>query len=668
MKEKVKSVFILSTAVLSFISFWRASSIVLCDFGSSAFYAGGIAAKAYGPAFPYFILAVMFLAGLLLMAYIESSSLFTRGGVYVVVKQSMGKTLAKFSVSALVFDYLLTAPISSVSAGLYLSYFLKTLFEHFSININLNPRLVAIVFSLIIIFYFWRENIKGVKESSQKNVRIIIFSGVVGLLLLFLSIFTVYKRGFSLPPFKFSFNQDSLGWLKDIDFLRPIGFVGILIAFGHSVLALSGLETLAQVYREIEDPKIPNLKKSVLVIFIFSLFFTGFLTFLSALIIPFDKIVSEYSENLLSGLAMELEVPLGFRLFLKFAVVMSAFFMLVGAVNTAIVGANGIINRVAEDGILPQSIRKLHPKYGTTYRIISFVALLQALIVIFSRGDVFILGEAYAFGVLWSLTFDVASLILLRFKKYDAEREWYYPLNVQWKKYKVPVGLIILFIIIFSLSFINLFTKKVATIGGLSFSIILYLIFSYFEKREDASSKDIHKIYDDTQEEKVNIVTQESIESLFKNLSKENRVLVAVRNPNNLVHLKWVFENFDDETTDIVVLYVKVEKGYDTPSDLEFLNHQEKDLFREVILMAEKYGKTVSPVVVHSNEPLYIILLCAIVGGFSKIVMGVSASMGAEIQMENIVLWWGMLRPKGFSSKIEVDIVWQSRKLSYVLS
>lgn len=668
MKEKIKSVFILTTAVLSFISFWKASSIVLCDFGSSAFYAGGIAAKAYGPAFPYFIVAVMILAGFLLMAYIESSSLFTRGGVYVVVKQSMGKTLAKFSVSALIFDYLLTAPISSVSAGLYLSYFIKTLFEYFSINININTRLVATLFSLTVIFYFWRENIKGVKESAEKNVKIVIFTGIVGFVLLFLSIFTIYKRGFSLPPFEFRFTDESLGWAKNIELLKPIGLIGILMAFGHSVLALSGLETLAQVYREIEDPKIANLKKSVLVIFLFSFFFTGFLTFLSALIIPFDKIISEYSENLLSGLAMELEAPFGLRLFLKFAVVLSAFFMLIGAVNTAMVGANGIINRVAEDGILPQSIRKLHPKYGTTHKVITAVALLQALIVIFSGGDVFILGEAYAFGVLWSLTFDIAALILLRFKKYDADREWYYPLNLEWKKYKIPIGLILLFIVIFSLSFINLFTKKIATIGGLSFSVILYFVFSYFEKREDNSSRDIHKIYDDTQEEKVNIVTQNNIDELFKNLKKNQKILVPVRNPNNLVHLKWVFENFNDEDTDIVVLYVKIEKGYDTPSNLEFLNHQEKELFREIILMAEKYGKTISPVVVHSNEPLYIILLCAILGNFSKIVMGVSGSMGAETQMENIVLWWGMLRPKGFNSKIEVNIIWQSRKLSYNLT
>jgi amino acid transporter len=52
--------------------------------------------------------------------YIESCAMFTRGGVYRVVKEAMGGTLAKLSVSALMFDYMLTGPISGVSAGQYI--------------------------------------------------------------------------------------------------------------------------------------------------------------------------------------------------------------------------------------------------------------------------------------------------------------------------------------------------------------------------------------------------------------------------------------------------------------------------------------------------------------------------------------------------------------------
>jgi amino acid transporter len=667
MNKKIKNILVLNTAVLSFISFWRAGSIVLCDFASSAYYAGGIAAKAYGPAFPYFILAVMILAGFLLMTYIESSSIFTRGGVYMTVKTSMGKSMAKFSVSALVFDYLLTAPISAVSAGLYLAYLLEIIFPYLKIGWNINPRGVAVIFSLIMIAYFWRENIKGVKESSENNLRIIIFTGVVALLLLVLSVYTVTKIGFKWPEFRLEFNKESLGWTSYFSFLKPVGLIGIIMAMGHSILALSGLETLAQVYREIEDPKIKNLKKAVVFIFISALIFTGFLTFLSAVIIPYDKIISSYSENLLSGLAMELSIPYAARVVMKTLVVISALLILVGAVNTAIVGANGILNRVAEDGILPDSIRKLHPKYGTTYKIITLIAVLQAIIVILSGGDVFLLGEAYAFGVLMSLTFNLLSLIFLRFKKSMEPREWIFPLNIKSGRYEIPVGLIILFLIIFSLFLMNLLTKKIATISGITFSVVLYIIFTYSEKKQ-SHEIDLHDIEGEVDDEKVNIATENDILNIFKDFKKTERILVPVRNPNNLTHLKSVLETANDDNTDIIVLYIKVEKGYEYSSDYENLTNDEKDLFRKVILLAEKYGKTIHPLIIFSNDPIYIIVYTAFYGRVNKIVMGVSGRMGAEAQLEELAITWGMIKPKDFNGKIEIDIIWESRTLSYTLT
>ncbi len=105
--------------MLSFISFWRAAAIVLSDLASSAYYVGGIAETAIGKSAPWFILSIMLFSYAVRAVYIESCSMFVRGGVYRVVHEAMGGTLAKFSVSALMFDYVLTGPISGVSAGLY---------------------------------------------------------------------------------------------------------------------------------------------------------------------------------------------------------------------------------------------------------------------------------------------------------------------------------------------------------------------------------------------------------------------------------------------------------------------------------------------------------------------------------------------------------------------
>src|SRR5207244_304112 len=143
-------VLIATTAMLSFISFWRAAAIVLNDLASSAYYAGGIAEKAIGKAAPWFILAIMLFSYAVRAIYIESCSMFVRGGVYRVVKEAMGSTMAKFSVSALMFDYILTGPISGVSAGQYLAGFLKDLFRYAHLSLVLPANFTAAVFAVLV--------------------------------------------------------------------------------------------------------------------------------------------------------------------------------------------------------------------------------------------------------------------------------------------------------------------------------------------------------------------------------------------------------------------------------------------------------------------------------------------------------------------------------------
>src|ERR1700720_4491895 len=116
----VAKVLVATTAMLAFISFWQAAAIVLNDLASSAYYAGGIAEQAVGRSAPWFIIGVILFSIGVRVVYVESCSMFTRGGVYRVVKEALGGTLAKLSVSALMFDYILTGPISGVSAGQYI--------------------------------------------------------------------------------------------------------------------------------------------------------------------------------------------------------------------------------------------------------------------------------------------------------------------------------------------------------------------------------------------------------------------------------------------------------------------------------------------------------------------------------------------------------------------
>src|SRR6266480_1789853 len=152
-RSTTTKVVVATTVALSFISFWRASAVVLADLASSAFYVGGIAEHAIGKSAPWFILAVMFFSFAVRSVYMESCSMYVRGGVYVVVRDAMGPFLARLSVSALIFDYILTGPISAVSAGQYLGRLINEISELFRQDYRLDPNHFAAFFGVVVTAY-----------------------------------------------------------------------------------------------------------------------------------------------------------------------------------------------------------------------------------------------------------------------------------------------------------------------------------------------------------------------------------------------------------------------------------------------------------------------------------------------------------------------------------
>src|SRR5271157_1832226 len=383
-KPAVK-VFVATTVMLTFISFWRASAIVLSDLASSAYYAGGDAEKVIGKSAPWFILAVMLFSYAVRALYIESSSMFVRGGVYRVVKEAMGGTLAKFSVSALLFDYVLTGPISAVSAGQYLAGFIKDMGVYMHRPLNFSDDHFAAGLAVIVVGYFWWKNTQGMHESSQKALQIMVITTVMVVILLIWCTITVLRAPIQLPPNPLHpgvipLNKESLGWLNGT-WASHITWIILFVGFGHSVLAMSGEETLAQVNREIEHPKLKNLEKTGLVIFIYSLLFTSLVSFFAVMIIP-DKVRPDYFANLIGGLAMNVVGPYTLRLFFQGFVVIVGALILSGAVNTAIVGANGVLNRVSEDGVLTPWFRHPQKRFGTSYRIINMIVGLQIFTIV----------------------------------------------------------------------------------------------------------------------------------------------------------------------------------------------------------------------------------------------------------------------------------------------
>ena len=616
-------VLVATTAMLVFISFWRAAAVVLNDMGSSAFYAGAIAEHFVGKTAPWFILAIMLLSYAVRAVYIESCSMFVRGGVYRVVKEAMGGTLAKFSVSALMFDYILTGPISGVSAGLYLAGLLNELLHHAHSSFVLNVNWTAALFAALVTVYFWWQNIKGIPESSEKALRIMYVTTVMVVMMIAWCAYTLWVRGAHLPPWphlsNLVYSNDALGWLRHTSLPYTVGLIGILVGLGHSVLAMSGEETMAQVYREIEHPKLRNLEKAGFVIFLYSLIFTAGVAFFAVMIIP-DSVRNNFFDNPIGGLAMYLVGPLSLRLVFRAFVVVVGVLMLAGAVNTAIVGSNGVLNRVSEDGILPHWFRHPHGRFGTSHRLLNLVVGLQLLTILLSRGNIFVLGEAYAFGVMWSFAMKGLAVLVLRYKR-PGEREFRVPLNLRVRNIEIPLGLGLITITLFALCVINLFTKQVATLSGVAFTIIFFAVFTASEKMTRKRTTD-HAELDQFNLEPGEGLTPEAVGV------RPGNILVMVRNYNTLYNLGAVLDRVDTHKHDVVVLHLRfLTRAGSGEYELEaeqLFSVEEQQLFTRALELAEKKGKTIHLAVAAATEKWDAILRAAQSLRSSAVVLGPS--------------------------------------------
>src|SRR5215469_13973931 len=639
--SRVPQVVLATTAMLSFISFWRAAAVVLNDLASSAFYAGGIAEKAIGPSAPWFILAVMLFAYAVCQMYVESCSMFVRGGVYRVVKEAMGGTLAKFSVSALMFDYILTGPISGVSAGLYLAGFLNDLLRYAKINLVLPPNGTAAVFAAGVTIYFWRENIKGIEESSEKAARIMEFTTIMVVLMIGWCGYTLWVNGGHLPPLpapaNLHFSPEARGWLHDLP--EVIGVIGILVAFGHSVLAMSGIETLAQVYREIEHPKLPNLKKTAFVVFIYSMLFTSLVSFFAFIIIPNAQERLGYADNLIGGLAMNVVGSFPLRLAFHAFVVVVGIMILAGAVNTAIVGSNGVLNRVSEDRVLAPWFRHPHPRYGTSHRIINLVVGLQLLTILLSGGNVILLGEAYAFGVIWSFAMKGLAVLVLRYTE-AGPRQFRVPLNLKLGRVEIPIGLGLITLLLFATAIINLFTKQVATVSGIAFTLIFFGIFTASEKmsrRRGPTQPELDEFHLATGDH----ISPDSVGC------RAGNILVPIRDCNTLYNLEDALKRLDPRKQDVVVLHAyqlgRAGSGEHTLHPDQFFADAEQRMFSNALKLAEKNGKSVKLVLVAATDIWDAVLRSAQALESSDIILGLSPKTPAAEEARLAGLAWERL-------------------------
>jgi hypothetical protein len=367
--------------------------------------------------------------------------------------------------------------------------------------------------------------------------------------------------------------------------------------------------------------------------------------------------MSAYSDNLVGGLAMYMVGPLSVRLVLRAFVVFVGFLILAGAVNTAIVGSNGVLNRVAEDGVLADWFRLPHRRYGTTYRIINMVVGLQIFTIIVSRGNVYALGEAYAFGVVWSFVFKALSMVILRFKD-RRPREWRVPLNLRVGRWDLPVGLALMFLVLLATALVNLVTKKVATEWGVVFTIVFFAIF-WISEHVRSRHGAVQRL------EKFNVRYTPDLQPAAIGVRAGCKI-VPVRDPTNLRHLDRALHEAERDDVDVVVPTVKIDRELVAMGSNPNFTPDEQAIFTAVVDLAERHGKSVIPLVVTSNDVFFAVARTAQELGASEVVFGRSGKLASDVQAESFALRWGAVEPDA-ARPMTVRIVSEREDLRFAM-
>jgi len=354
------------------------------------------------------------------------------------------------------------------------------------------------------------------------------------------------------------------------------------------------------------------------------------------MIIP-DSVRSTFTENLIGGLSMHLVGTFPVKLAFHVFVVVVGTLILAGAVNTAIVGSNGVLNRVSEDGVLTDWFRHPHARFGTTHRIINLVVLFQIITIAASRGDVTFLGNLYAFGVIWSFSMKGIAVLVLRYT-HPQDREYRVPLNPRIFGKEIPVGLGLITMVLFAIAVVNLFTKPDATIAGLTFSVLLFTVFEISEHRmrkREAGATHVEL-------DQFNLAQEAELTPANVGVRPGN-ILVPVSTYYALYHLESVMRRVTGDA-EIVVLHVRMLRRaasgeYELAPD-QLFSTIEQLLFTKVLAIAEKEGKPVRLAVAAANNLWEGILRTAMNLQSATIAVGSSSKMTIAEQAREVGLAW----------------------------
>ena len=361
-------------------------SVVFADIGTSIYYVPGLLFRELGGHSPSAAAAFVLLTGiafvLLALKYVDVAARYPDGGgVVSVASDAFGPMIGCIGGILICVDYFLTGAISSVSGFQYLAAELPRLLPYIA------PAACGALIVLGLLNYI------GIRESA-------VLTAVLAIASLTVNLVVIVVVGARLDAAKWHLVMDQFSAIKALPPWR------ILVGFGSSWLAFSGLESISQIAPALQEPRERTALRAMLMVI------AGILV-TSPIITAFETALLDAARANPDQFLYELGAAFGTRA-LTIAIVLTSSTLLIGAANTALIGCYHVFLALVRLGYMPRWLAERNQRYGTPHRAIIIAVTVPAVVVLVSRGQMALLGDMYSFGLLGAFTLTSVGLDRMR--------------------------------------------------------------------------------------------------------------------------------------------------------------------------------------------------------------------------------------------------------------
>ena len=368
------------------LNWFLAWAVVFCDIGTSVYYVPGILYSHVKDATPFFVLLTTGGFILLSLKYIEISWRNPEGGgVVTITTKAFGPMWGCLGGMLIIVDYFLTTAISAVSGLQYIGSAFATIDAHIVLLACTGVGVLAAL------------NIIGIRESATVALVMAGASFLVNLFVIVIALFTM----------------DAAQWgvvLSKLGSGQGISNYELLVGFSSAWLAFSGLESISQLSPTMRFPLRRTARRAMLAVVVTMIVTSPVLTALSIGLLP-EQLKATDSERFISDLGLIIG-----GLGTKLAVVVTASSLLLFAANTAIIGSYHVFLALVNGGFLPRIIAVRNPTFNTPQIAVAIATVIPVLVILFSAGEMKLLGDMYAFGLLGAFVFSSLSLDAIRWR------------------------------------------------------------------------------------------------------------------------------------------------------------------------------------------------------------------------------------------------------------